>query len=231
VAKVLGGMGACGLENRCCSQFLTDFSPLSIKMAKEQGISLAPSEITGMCGRLRCCLVYEYEQYVEARKSLPKRGKRIITPNGEAKVLDVNPLKQLVLVELENGTQAEFPSHVLEPWDETEALRRKSTTFCERHGDGPCDCQNDQAYADENQELIEQSEPVNPVKVQGFRDMRTKKYPTAKSATGLKKESHVPAQANRNRQSQRKRSQHREQQPRKSTEGKNPSQKSPPKSK
>jgi cell fate regulator YaaT (PSP1 superfamily) len=75
VAKILGGMGACGLENRCCSMFLTEFSPISIKMAKDQGISLTPSEITGMCGRLRCCLVYEYEAYVEARKQLPKRGK------------------------------------------------------------------------------------------------------------------------------------------------------------
>ena len=65
--------------------FLTEFSPISIKMAKEQGISLAPSEITGMCGRLRCCLIYEYEQYVEARKSLPKRGKQVVTPKGEGK--------------------------------------------------------------------------------------------------------------------------------------------------
>ena len=64
VAKIIGGMGACGLETRCCSKFLTDFSPISIKMAKEQGISLTPEEITGMCGRLRCCLIYEYEQYV-----------------------------------------------------------------------------------------------------------------------------------------------------------------------
>jgi len=62
VAKILGGMGACGLETRCCSKFLTDFSSISIRMAKEQGISLTPTEITGMCGRLRCCLIYEYEQ-------------------------------------------------------------------------------------------------------------------------------------------------------------------------
>ncbi len=77
VAKIIGGMGACGLESRCCSKFLTDFSPISIKMAKDQGISLTPNEITGMCGRLRCCLIYEYEQYVEARKQLPKRNKRV----------------------------------------------------------------------------------------------------------------------------------------------------------
>ena len=74
VAKMMGGMGACGLERRCCSKFLTEFSPISIKMAKEQGISLTPQEITGMCGRLRCCLVYEYEQYAAARKELPKRN-------------------------------------------------------------------------------------------------------------------------------------------------------------
>jgi cell fate regulator YaaT (PSP1 superfamily) len=79
VAKVTGGMGACGIP-RCCSTFLTDFSPISIKMAKAQGISLNPSEITGMCGRLRCCLVYEYEQYVQARKELPKRNKLVGTP-------------------------------------------------------------------------------------------------------------------------------------------------------
>lgn len=140
VAKLLGGMGACGLEMRCCSMFLTEFSPISIKMAKEQGISLTPSEITGMCGRLRCCLVYEYEQYVEARKELPKRNKRVITPAGEGKVVDVYPLKQSVVVELDNGTQHEFSREVLQPWDELEALRRKSQEPCDRHEGGECEC-------------------------------------------------------------------------------------------
>jgi cell fate regulator YaaT (PSP1 superfamily) len=93
-------MGACGLEKRCCSKFLTEFSPISIKMAKEQGISLTPAEITGMCGRLRCCLVYEYENYLAARKELPKRGKRVITPQGEGKVHNVNPITMSIMVEL-----------------------------------------------------------------------------------------------------------------------------------
>ena len=101
VAKLLGGMGACGLETRCCSKFLTDFSPISIKMAKEQGISLTPEEITGMCGRLRCCLVYEYEQYAEARKQLPKRNKHVVTPRGEGKVMDVLPMSNKVIVAIE----------------------------------------------------------------------------------------------------------------------------------
>ena len=91
-AKIIGGMGACGREIRCCTEFMTEFIPISIKMAKEQGISLAPTEITGMCGRLRCCLMYEYEQYVEAKKTLPKRGKMVSTPKGEGKVIRLNPL-------------------------------------------------------------------------------------------------------------------------------------------
>ncbi len=140
VAKILGGMGACGLENRCCSSFLTEFSPISIKMAKEQGISLTPSEITGMCGRLRCCLVYEYEQYVSARKQLPKRGKRVATPSGEGKVLDIYPLKETVLVELDQGTRAEFSKEDIQPWEELEALRKKSQEPCDKHEGGECDC-------------------------------------------------------------------------------------------
>lgn len=139
VAKLLGGMGACGLENRCCSAFLTSFGPISIKMAKEQGISLTPTEITGMCGRLRCCLVYEYEQYMEARKQLPKRGKRVGTPMGEGKVTDVYPLKESVIVEFDQGVPREFMKHELQPLDELEALRKKAEMGCDKHPDGNCD--------------------------------------------------------------------------------------------
>jgi cell fate regulator YaaT (PSP1 superfamily) len=143
VAKVIRGMGACGLETRCCSKFLTDFSPISIKMAKEQGISLTPSEITGMCGRLRCCLMYEYEQYAEARKKLPKRNKRVITPNGEGKVVDTAPLAGKVTVKFDgNGRSSHQTFHrdEIEPWDEREALRRKSEAPCDKHENGECDC-------------------------------------------------------------------------------------------
>jgi cell fate regulator YaaT (PSP1 superfamily) len=143
VAKIIGGMGACGLESRCCSTFLTEFSPVSIKMAKEQGISLTPSEITGMCGRLRCCLVYEYEQYVQARKTLPKRNKRVVTPLGEGKVVTVLPLKQAVIVSIPDEGRKEFLKHEVEPWDELEALRRKAEAPCDRHEGGGCDCGKD----------------------------------------------------------------------------------------
>ena len=144
VAKLIGGMGACGIETRCCSKFLTDFSPISIKMAKEQGISLTPSEITGMCGRLRCCLIYEYEQYVEARKELPKRNKRVVTPKGEGKVIDLMPLSNKVVVvievEGERPQQFTFEREELQPWDELEALRRKAAAPCDRHDNGGCTC-------------------------------------------------------------------------------------------
>jgi cell fate regulator YaaT (PSP1 superfamily) len=109
-------------------------------MAKEQGISLTPSEITGMCGRLRCCLIYEYEQYVAARKELPKRGKRVVTPQGEGKVVDVYPLRNVVMVEIEGTGWREFHRDTIEPWDELEALRRKSEGPCDRHENGGCDC-------------------------------------------------------------------------------------------
>ena len=139
VAKLLGGAGACGLEERCCSTFLTEFSPISIKMAKEQGISLSPDEIAGMCGRLRCCLIYEYEQYLEARKTLPKRNKRIGTPKGQGKVIDLNPLKQTVIVLVEDA-RYEFHRDELIPLDELEALTAKAAKPCDRHEGGGCDC-------------------------------------------------------------------------------------------
>lgn len=108
-------MGACSLHERCCSMFLTEFSPISIKMAKAQGISLNPQEITGMCGRLRCCLKYEYEQYREARKGMPKRNKRVITPDGEGKVIDLNPLSNQVTVMFEDGRRVNYPKEDIQP--------------------------------------------------------------------------------------------------------------------
>ncbi|MBZ0287795.1 MAG: signal peptidase, partial [Anaerolineae bacterium] len=138
VAKLLGGYGACG-ELRCCSTFLTDFSPVSIKMAKVQGISLNPTEITGMCGRLRCCLVYEYEQYVEARQQLPKRNKRVGTPFGEGKVIDVHPLQDSVTVLTEEGFQMVKREDIV-PLDELRALEKKAKEPCSKHGDEPCEC-------------------------------------------------------------------------------------------
>lgn len=139
VAKYLGGYGACG-ELRCCSTFLTDFSPISIRMAKAQGLTLNQSEITGMCGRLRCCLIYEYEQYVEARKQLPRRNKRIGTPLGPGKVIDVLPLKDSVVVSIPQQGRHTFTREELVPLEELRALQQKARQPCTVHGDEPCSC-------------------------------------------------------------------------------------------
>jgi cell fate regulator YaaT (PSP1 superfamily) len=99
-AKLLDGLGACG-EQRCCSRFLTKFNSVSIRMAKLQNISLTPSEITGVCGRLRCCLAYEQEQYAEAAKGLPKRGKEVVTPHGKGRVVEIRTLAGTIVVDVE----------------------------------------------------------------------------------------------------------------------------------
>ena len=137
VAKIIGGAGAFGLAVRCCSRFLTDFSPISVKMAKEQGLSLNPQDITGMCGRLRCCLLYEYEQYVEARKQLPKRGKEVGTPHGKGKVVDVLPLKDAVLVQVPD-MRYEVARPDLTPLAELEAFQKKVEEPCS--GNHGCSC-------------------------------------------------------------------------------------------
>jgi cell fate regulator YaaT (PSP1 superfamily) len=87
-------------------------------------------------------LIYEYEQYVEARKHLPKRKKRVLTPQGEGIVIDTYPLRDIVVVRLdgEQRVQLEFEKDDLEPWDELEALRRKSEAPCDKHENGECDC-------------------------------------------------------------------------------------------
>jgi cell fate regulator YaaT (PSP1 superfamily) len=111
-AKLMGGYGVCG-ELRCCSHFLSEFRSISIKMAKEQGVSLHPSAITGMCDRLRCCMFYEYEQYVDACRKLPRRKKRVRTPHGEGKVVDLLPLKGAVVVRIEDR-RLEVPADEVE---------------------------------------------------------------------------------------------------------------------
>ncbi len=136
VAKIMGGMGACGLECRCCTRFITEFSSISIKMAKEQGISLTPAEITGMCGRLRCCLIYEYENYVEARKLLPKKNKRVMTPDGEGKVVDVQPLRGVVVVDLPERGKREYDNNDLQLLEEAEILNKAATSFVSKHTGG-----------------------------------------------------------------------------------------------
>lgn len=114
MAKMVSGLGACGIEKRCCSRFLKEFSSISIKMAKAQDISLTPNEITGICGRLRCCLGYEYKTYEEALQRLPKKKKLIQTPLGEGKVSQLIPLADSVIVYLPELGNRKFTRQELE---------------------------------------------------------------------------------------------------------------------
>lgn len=107
-AKVLDGVGKCGRQ-LCCSAWLREFNPVTIKMAKQQNLPLNPPEISGVCGRLLCCLAYEADVYEEARKQLPKVGAAVMTPAGEGRVRRVQPLRDLVTVRLEDGAIQEFP--------------------------------------------------------------------------------------------------------------------------
>lgn len=105
-AKMLGGLGPCG-RSICCGSFLGDFQPVSIKMAKEQNLSLNPTKISGLCGRLMCCLKYEQDHYEETRKMLPRVGKQIMTPDGQGYVVDVNVLRQTAKVRINVNDTAE----------------------------------------------------------------------------------------------------------------------------
>ena len=107
-AKIVGGLGNCGRQI-CCTSFLNNFEPVSIKMAKKQNLSLNPSKISGMCGRLMCCLTYEYEYYEKAKRDIPKIGKNVNTLHGEGKVIRQNILKETLTIILDSGEETEIP--------------------------------------------------------------------------------------------------------------------------
>ncbi|MDT2780485.1 stage 0 sporulation family protein [Vagococcus fluvialis] len=100
-AKLLGGIGPCG-RPLCCSTFLGDFAAVSIKMAKEQGLSLNPTKISGVCGRLMCCLNYENDEYERVRKLMPDFGQTVETPDGPGRVIGLNVLSEVVKIKLQS---------------------------------------------------------------------------------------------------------------------------------
>ena len=112
-AKMLGGLGPCG-RPICCGAFLGDFQPVSIKMAKEQNLSLNPNKISGVCGRLMCCLKYEQDNYEQTRKRMPKVGKEVVTPDGPGTVWDLNIIKETVRVRIQKGDSSELRDYPVE---------------------------------------------------------------------------------------------------------------------
>ena len=106
-AKMLGGLGSCG-RPICCGAFLGDFQPVSIKMAKEQNLSLNPTKISGQCGRLMCCLKYEQETYEQTLKRVPRVGKDIVTPDGVGVITEINAIRERVKVRIRVGEDDSF---------------------------------------------------------------------------------------------------------------------------
>ncbi len=142
-ARQLGGLGICG-RPLCCKSFLLDFQPVSIKMAKEQGLSLNPTKISGVCGRLMCCLQYEQNAYEDMLKKLPARGSKVETPDGEGIVADVATLKGEIKVRFNdsNGELIKFENYKL--------------------GEFKCNkrCQNCEADAIDEAEVVEEPEDI-----------------------------------------------------------------------
>jgi cell fate regulator YaaT (PSP1 superfamily) len=108
-AKLLGGIGPCG-RALCCSTWLTNFDAISMKMAKEQSLFLNPTKFSGVCGKLMCCLRYEYDHYRETKAQMPVLGGEVITPDGPGRVVGHNIIKELVIVGLKDGGDREYPA-------------------------------------------------------------------------------------------------------------------------
>jgi cell fate regulator YaaT (PSP1 superfamily) len=106
-AKLLDGFGPCG-RRLCCAEFLRNFEPITVKMAKEQNLPLNPTKISGCCGRLMCCLGYEYETYRSLMKGMPREGETVKTKQGKGKIVSINAIKREAVVELEDGRQVKI---------------------------------------------------------------------------------------------------------------------------
>ncbi len=109
-SKMMGGIGICG-RVLCCNSFLGEFQPVSIKMAKEQSLSLNPTKISGTCGRLMCCLKYEQEAYEDLLSRVPKVGAIVETPEGQGTVVEVNLLKEILKIKLDIGKETELRTY------------------------------------------------------------------------------------------------------------------------
>ncbi len=128
-----GGIGSCGRE-LCCSTWLPEFQPITIRMAKDQNLSVSQDKLSGLCGRLRCCPAVRAERLRAAkRRELPKVGKRVVTPQGEGRVKDVNVLTKVIRVQLEAGGYVEVAaSETSRPADVTEQIARSQEANAER---------------------------------------------------------------------------------------------------
>ena len=175
-AKMLGGLGACG-RPICCGAFLSDFQPVSIKMAKEQNLSLNPTKISGQCGRLMCCLKYEQDFYESTLKRVPRIGKEVMTPDGWGIVSDISVLRERIKV------RVKLPDDSFDMREyEIDAIQRTTQTFPAHH---------ENAKQDSNPEKNGKPTPANaaPDDKQADKDQKT---PPEKPESQQRRRPHRP---------------------------------------
>ena len=161
-ARMIGGLGPCGRQI-CCGAFLDEFQPVSIKMAKEQNLSLNPTKISGVCGRLMCCLKYEQEHYEKTRKIMPRMGKEVITPDGNGTVTDLNIVKETVFVRIVNGDSSEIKEYPLEKI-ERPGLPAPQPQENENTTAGSPEAENDAPEKEENRNPQEKNKTVAEIR-------------------------------------------------------------------
>ncbi len=171
-AKMLGGLGPCG-RPICCGAFLGDFQPVSIRMAKDQGLSLNPTKISGICGRLMCCLKYEQDGYEFTRRLMPRVGKTVESPDGPGVVTDLNIIKETVTLRISKGDGFETKDYTLEALRELNPALRQKAEASAAEGDEPAETvpPEARAQAEEGPQRQEERKPG------GFRENRRERPP------------------------------------------------------
>ena len=199
-ARMLGGLGSCG-RTICCGSFLDEFQPVSIKMAKEQNLSLNPTKISGVCGRLMCCLKYEQDHYEQTRKKMPKIGREVETPDGTGIVSELNILKETVSVKISKGDSSEIKEYQISDI-------RSNTVYTERteshHSGTPKPTLRDETVPSEQEDgdgnKAEQSLQAKPRRANAEkRNASRKKHPERNSLNSKAHQDKNPAQHHRER--------------------------------
>ncbi|MBQ9952180.1 MAG: stage 0 sporulation protein [Clostridia bacterium] len=200
-AKMLGGLGSCG-RPICCGAFLGDFQPVSIKMAKEQNLSLNPTKISGLCGRLMCCLKYEQDNYEAVLKRVPRVGKDIVTPDGVGVITEINAIKEQVRVRIRTAEDTfDIREYAIDdvrrpgPGDSA-AVREQPKTQEKRPRKGAEPEQPEDENAEENKKkrYPHQKAPKNMSTDQFLEKMKETDETDSAPAEKPEKESHEPAE-------------------------------------
>lgn len=197
-ARMVGGLGICGRELCCCS-FLNDFVPVSIKMAKEQSLSMNPAKISGCCGRLMCCLKYEQDAYEDAHSRMPRQGYIVSTPQGQGTVDSINLLKETVTIRLDLGGEADL---ITLPNDVVEIIGGKPARKCPPGGCAGHGAQSGRGTAETSESGTEQAEatPEQRGRVAERTSARSSERRRTGSGTGTKPE---PRQAEHRKNARR----------------------------